>query len=41
MPGLIVKIFKSIQDGPGFLILLGILAVAVFVGYVILHALVG
>lgn len=41
MPGLMVKIFKSIQEGPGFLVLLVLLAVAVFVGYEVLHALVG
>lgn len=41
MAGLMVKIFRSLQQGPGFLILLVLLAVACFVGYEILYALVG
>ncbi|GEM17690.1 MULTISPECIES: hypothetical protein [Gluconobacter] len=41
MAQLMVKIFKSIQEGPGFLVLLGLLVAAVFVGYEVLHALVG
>ncbi|MFT8807748.1 hypothetical protein [Gluconobacter sp.] len=41
MPEVMVKIFKSLQEGPGFLVLLGLVAVAVFIGYVVLHALVG
>ena len=41
MAQLMVKIFKSIQEGTGFLVLLGLLVAAVFVGYEVLHALVG
>ena len=41
MAGLMVKIFRSLQQGPGFIILLVLLAVASFVGYEILYALVG
>ncbi|WP_264787796.1 MULTISPECIES: hypothetical protein [Gluconobacter] len=41
MPALIVKMLKSLQNGPGFLVLLVLLAVAVFVGYEVLYALVG
>ncbi|WP_283094153.1 hypothetical protein [Gluconobacter albidus] len=40
MAGLMVKIFRSLQKGPGFIILLVLLAVASFVGYEILYALV-
>lgn len=40
MAGLMVKIFRSLQQGPGFLILLVLLAVASFVGYAVLYALV-
>ncbi len=41
MAQLMVKIFKSIQEGPGFLIVLALLVVTVFVGYEIAYALVG
>lgn len=41
MPQLMVRIFKSLQEGPGFLVLIMLVSVAVFVGYEVLHALVG
>lgn len=41
MAQIIVKIFKSIQDGPGFIALLLVVAALCALSYAILYALVG
>ncbi|AFW02994.1 MULTISPECIES: hypothetical protein [Gluconobacter] len=40
MAQFLVKAFKSLQNGIGFPVLLGILATLVLIGYLILYALV-